>query len=152
MAYHAILSPQIGYSLETMTFEDEDLKKIQAYANNAYKPKIGLSRKFPIAVLQGSTCYCGLDHPEFYTTRGYKQLQLLVESLRNKDETGDLIKASLEYEQLNAGCMAPILEATTLSYQKWTKFTWIGSIKIFLESGITSDYSNSMASNPTEGK
>ena len=101
----------------------------------AYRPKIGLNRNFPNAVVQGSTQYCGLAQPTFYTIHGSKQLQLLIGTIRKKDDTGDLACAPLELEQQESGYITPILsKETQIEYQMWSPSTWISSIKRFLTS------------------
>ena len=61
--------------------------------------KVVLNRNFPTAVFQGPVEYGGLAHLLLYTQQGYKQIQLLVGTIRNEDDTGKLIKAFLAYEQ-----------------------------------------------------
>ena len=67
MAYHGILQTKIGYALAVTTLIEKELKKIQYAADIVYKPKIGLNRNFPSAVLQGLNDSCDLAHPSFYT-------------------------------------------------------------------------------------
>ena len=99
----------------------------------AYRPKIGLNRKFPNAVVHGPPIYCGLPHPPFCTQQGYKQLQLLTGTTRNRDDTGDLEKVSLKYEQQESGYISPLLSGRALlTYQQWPPSTWIGSIRKIL--------------------
>jgi len=98
-----------------------------------YWPKIGLNRNFPNAVVQGPTQYCGLAQPPFYTIQGSKQLQLIIGTIRNEDDTGDLARASLELEQQELGYITPLLsKETQIDYQQWSQSTWISSIKKFL--------------------
>ena len=76
-------------------------------------PKVGLNRNFPTAVFQGPAEFGGLAHPPFYTLQGYKQIQLLMGTIRNEDDTGKLIKASLAYEQQESGYVTPIFHTST---------------------------------------
>ena len=99
MAYHGVIQAKIGYALPVTTFAEPELRKIQRALDIACRPNIGLNRNFPNAVVQGPTLYCGLAQPLLYTLQGHKQLQLLIGTIRNQDETGDLARASLEYEQ-----------------------------------------------------
>ena len=111
------------------------MRKIQRALDVVYRPKIGLNRNFPNAVVQAPSLYCGLSKPPLYTIQGHKQLQLLLGTIRNQDDTGDLARASLEYEQQESGYIMPILDKNTpINYQKWSPDTWIGSIKSFLHS------------------
>jgi len=130
MAYHGILQTKIGYALAVTTFTKEELKKIQSAANVAYKPKIGLNRHFPNAFIQGPNDFCGLAHPPFYTQQGFKQLQMFLGTIRNKDDTGEYIKALLELEQQESGYITPILLVeTSITYLAWSPNTWVGSVK-----------------------
>ena len=74
-----------------------------------------------------------LAQPPLYTIQGSKQLQLLIGTIRNQDDTGDLARAPLEFEQQESGYITPILHAdTSTEYQRWSPYTWISSIKQFL--------------------
>ena len=118
MAYHGVLQAQLGYSLGTTTFTKQQLQPIQTIIDQAYKPKIGLNRKFPTEVLQGPPEFNGLSTIPLITTQGFKQTQLLIGSLRNDDDTGKLTSATLQYEQIDSGLTTPILQTTTtLTYQ-----------------------------------
>ena len=65
--------------------------------------------------------------------QGYKQIQLMIGSIRNKDEASKLILASLKYKQMELGYITLILnDNTPITYQKWSPPTWIGSVKFFL--------------------
>ena len=112
MADHCVLQAQLGYSLGTTTFTKTQLQPIQTIIDQAYKPKIGLNRKFPTKVLQGPPEFNGLSTIPLITTQGYKQTQLLIGSLHNGDDTGKLARASLEYEQQESGYLTPILDKT----------------------------------------
>ena len=114
MAYHGVLQAQLGYSLGTTTFTTQQLKPIQTITDQAYKPKIGLNRNFPTAVLQGPLEYNGLSTTPLITTQGFKHTQLLIGSLRNEDDTGNLTNATLQYEQLKSGLTTPILRQSTI--------------------------------------
>ena len=99
MAYHSVLQAKIWYALAVTTFTKPQLRKIQRTSDVAYRPKIRLNKNFPNVVVQGPPQYCGLTQPPFYIIKGSKQLQLLISTIRNKDDTGDLTRASLELEQ-----------------------------------------------------
>ena len=60
IAYHGVLQAKIGYALAVKTFTEPQLRKIQRTVDVTYRPKIGLNRNFPNAVVQGPTQYCGL--------------------------------------------------------------------------------------------
>ena len=89
MAYHGILQTKIGYALAVTTFTELQLKNIQRAADIAYKQKNDLNRNFPGAVMHGPYEICRLSHPPFYTQQGFKQIQLMIGSIKNKDDTGD---------------------------------------------------------------
>jgi len=134
MAYHVVIQAKIGYVLPVTTFSKPELRKIQRALDVTYRPTIGLNRNFPNAVVQGPSLYCSLSQPSLYTIQGHKQLQLLLGIIRNQDDTGDLARASLEYEQQGSRYIIPILDKDTPTrYQIWSPETWIGSIKTFLQ-------------------
>ena len=133
MAYHGVLQAKIGYALAVTTFTEPQLRKIQRTADIAYRPKTGLNINFPNTVVQGPTQYCGLAQLPLYTIQGSKQLQLLIGTIRNQDNTGALAQASLELEQQESGYITPILHADiSTEYQQWSLNIWISSIKQFL--------------------
>ena len=120
MAYRGILQTKTGYALALTTFTEAELKKIlQRAVDIAYKSKIGLNRNFPSAVLQSQNDFCGLAHPPFYTQQGFKQLHMLLGTIRNKGNTGDYIKASLELEQQESGYTIPILSKHPSHIKDW---------------------------------
>ena len=108
MVYHGILQTKIGYALAVPTFTEKELKKIQRAADIAYKPIVGLNKNFPSAVLQGPNEFCRLAHPLFYTQKDLKKIQMILGTIRNKDDTGEYITAPLELEQQEAGHTTPI--------------------------------------------
>ena len=132
MAYQKIIQAKIGYALAVTIFTEKELKKIQRVVDTAYRPKTGLNRHFPNRVVQGPSKYYGLAQPPFYITQGYKQLQLLIGTIRNQGDTGKLARASLEFEQQESSYITLILSnITPTTYQEWTPKTWVGSIKEF---------------------
>ena len=72
MAYHGVIQAKIGYALPVTTFKEPELRKIQRALDIAYRPKIGLNRNFPNALVQGPSLYCGLSQPPLYTIQGHK--------------------------------------------------------------------------------
>ena len=133
MAYFGILHAKVGYAMGVSTFSESDLAPLQWSADSAYKPKIGLNRNFPPEVFHGPSDYGGLGNISLYSMQGFKQIQLLIGSVRNQDEASKLILASLQYEQMESGYITPLLSTcTATTYQKWSPSTWIGSIKTFL--------------------
>ena len=135
MAYFGILHAKVGYAMGVSTFSESDLATLQWKADSAYKPKIGLNRNFPREVFHGPSDYGGLSNISLYSMQGFKQIQLLIGSIRNQDEASKLILASLQYEQIESGYITPLLSAQTeTTYQKWSPPTWIESVKTFLTS------------------
>ena len=74
MAYHGVLQAKIVYALAVTTFIEPQLRKIQRTADVAFRPKIGLNRNFPNAIVQGPTQYCGLVQTPLCMIQGSKQL------------------------------------------------------------------------------
>ena len=67
-------------------------------------------------------------------TQIYKQLQMLLGSLRDKNETGKLLESSLAYTQLEARITTPILSQHIFPiFLQYTKRTWIHSVKESLQ-------------------
>ena len=135
MAYFGILHAKVGYAMGVSTFSESDLAPLQWSSDSAHKPKIGLNRNFPPEVFHGPSDYGGLGNIPLYAMQGFKQIQLLIGSVRNQDEASKLILASLQYEQMESGYITPLLSmCISTTYQKCSPSTWIGSIKAFLTS------------------
>ena len=103
MAYFGILHAKVGYAMGVSTFTESDLSPLQWKVYSVFKQKIGLNMNFPSDVSHGPSDYGSLGNISLYTMQGYKQIQLLISSIRNKDEAGELIMASLQYEQMELG-------------------------------------------------
>ena len=124
MAYFGIFHAKAGYAMGVSAFTESDLSPLQWKADSVYKPKIGLNRNFPSDVFHGPSDYGGLSNISLYTMQGYKQIQLLIGSIRNRDEAEELIRASLQYEQMESGYISPLLgKLISLTYQKWSPST-----------------------------
>ena len=133
MAYFGILHTNVRYALGVSTFTETDLAPLQWKADSASKPKIGLNINFPAAVFRSPLEFGGLETIPLHTIQGYKQIQLFIGSIRNQDEAGKLSMASLKFEQMESGYIAPIMNSrTSITYQKWATPTLVGSIQKFL--------------------
>ena len=96
MAYHRILLPMITYPLAVTTFTKKDTKQMQTLTDKTYKTQMKLNRNFPQAVYRGTPRYGGLGVVPITTHQAYKQIQLLIGSIKNGDSGGDLAQQSLE--------------------------------------------------------
>ena len=89
-----------------------------------------LNRNFPHAVYRGTPCYGGLGIVSLTTHQAYKQIQLLIGSIRNGDSGGDLALKSLEYLQLEAGTSNSVLSPTPDdNTHNWLTTTWLTSVQ-----------------------
>ena len=94
---------------------------------------MGMNRHFPNAVYRGMPRYGGLAVAPLSTHQGYKQLQLLVGSVRNGDSGGDMVIQSQEYLQLEAGISTSILNPQQHDkHAVWLTKTWLTSVRQFL--------------------
>ena len=73
---------------------------------------VGLKQNFLAAVFQDSSDYKEISTISLITTQGFKQTQLLIGSLQNKDNIGKLALGTLQYKQLKSRLTISILENT----------------------------------------
>lgn len=88
MAYHQVLLAMVTYPMAVTTMTAKDMTDMQVVMDRTYKTKMHLNRHFPNEVYRGSERYGGLSIAPLITHQGYKQIQLLIGSLRNGDSGG----------------------------------------------------------------
>ena len=72
----------------------------------------------------------GLGEDNVYIGLRFKQIQLLMGHIHNKDNTGNMILQELYYTQLIVGVHTPILDYDTAEiFLTWTDPSWITFIK-----------------------
>ena len=120
--------------MTSTTFTYKQIQNLQIKADKYYISKLGFSSKFPRVILRASHKYGGFKQSTLLMTQIYKQLQMLLGSLRDKNETGKLLESSLAYTQLEAGITTPILsQHTSPIFLQYTKRMWIHSVKESLQ-------------------
>ena len=112
---------------------ENEFQPMQTLLDKTYKNNMGLNRHFPNAVYRGTPRYGGLAVAPLSTHQGYKQIQLLIGSVRNGDSGGDMVTQSQEYLQLEAGTPISILNPHKQDAHKaWLTQTWLTSVRTFL--------------------
>ena len=109
-AYHNVLIPRISFPLTTITMIEKDLKEMQVKVDKVYLPRVGLSRHFPLEVLNRPSDYWGLEHKTFNDRQGITKIKLPIGSIRKDVDISKLIQASLELTQLEPGLETPIMK------------------------------------------
>ena len=69
---------------------EQDMSDMQTTLDKTFKTNMHLNRYFPNAVYRGTERYGGLSISPLTTRKGCKQVQLLIESMRNGDNRGDM--------------------------------------------------------------
>jgi hypothetical protein len=111
VAYNLFYLPSLGHGIcaTTLSFQ-EYYEDIQRPVINAILPKMGINRKASRAVVFGTAQFGGLGLDHLATLQGHIRLQYLLGHLLCGDRTGQLMRISIEYTQLDCGTMENILE------------------------------------------
>ena len=130
MAYHRVILAMGTYPMAVTTMAEKDLLDMQITLDKTYKTKMHLNRHFPNAVYRGTEQYGRLKISPLTTHQGYKQIKILIDSMRNGDSGGDLAIQSLEYLQMEAGTSTSVLHPTAgKDRTKWLQYIWLTSIR-----------------------
>ena len=92
-----------------------------------YLNAIKYNRHFPRKVVYGHTDKGGLGITKLYTMQGIKQIETLLLTLRNNDESSHLLHISAQLLQLEAGTSKPILSFPITNLDHLTP-TWLTSL------------------------
>jgi hypothetical protein len=111
-----MLSIAYGTPVTTLPFKECD--DLQKPVVNAILPKMGITSKPPRAVVFGTARYGGiwLDHP--ISVQSHGQLQYLIGHLQYQDTKGQLIRMTMEFTQMECGCMGNVLDKSHKQYAR----------------------------------
>ena len=93
----------LQYPLPVTCLSETQCTSILAPVLNTALPAIGISRRFRREFIQGPAECMGLGLPSLYTFQGAAHIDLLVTHWRETNDTGNLLRASLESLKLEIG-------------------------------------------------
>jgi hypothetical protein len=130
MAYEFFYIPAMRYSLSITSINQMDFETIQRKATGALLSIMGFNRNMPREVVFSSKLYQGLSLKHLYDIQGVDGTRLLLQEVNSTSTTGQLMRATIDVIQMEAGIGRPILEDNRpLAYIEWG---WIPSIRDFL--------------------
>jgi len=132
LLYSSRYLPSTKYSLPITTLSRKQVDQIQARATKAILSSLGINRMFPRAVAFGPPQYGGLGLQHLLTKQGTSQVALIIGHLREPfSDNGKISLNNLDYAEITAGVLAPILETPKTKYAHLTG-PWLDSHRVFL--------------------
>ena len=128
MGVRNVLWPSLRYSLPSTSFSIADCKEIIKPIKNLVLPKLGLSKKFPHAILYSLLKYGGRNFPNIYWEQGILHIDTLLSHALAQTITGKLILSELENLQLEVGELVPVLSLDFYKYSYRTTPCWAHSL------------------------
>jgi len=102
-SYKSVWLPKIFYCLPVTTFSDIQCHKIQSKILQTVLPKLGISRKFPLALVYGPKRFGGLEFENIYAEQGIRHILWMIYCLRTVNQISPLMEIYIRYAQLEAG-------------------------------------------------
>jgi hypothetical protein len=107
-----------------------DMEKMQQKATAAFLSKMGYNRYMPREVVFGHKLHQGLGIRHLYDMQGIDGTIALLQELNSTNTINEILIATIQTIQLEAGIRKPVYEDTTpLDYVSWS---WLMSIRDFL--------------------
>jgi hypothetical protein len=120
------------YSLPITALSRKQVDQIQARPTKAILSSLGINRMFPRAVAFGPPQYGGLGLQHLLTKQGTSQVALIIGRLREPfSDKGKISLNNLDYAQITAAVLAPLLETPKTKYAHLTN-PWLDSHRVFL--------------------
>ena len=125
LAYNGYLIPSLAYRLATSSLTFKQCKELQSIIDPILLHAYGLQRNLPKIVIFSTTSKAGLGIIHLYHLQGLEKLKLFLMHLRRDDTTGDLIRISMAYTQLEIGIETFFLQKDYYTYKPFLTETWI---------------------------
>jgi hypothetical protein len=130
LAYETSYIPAMRYSLTTTAIHQLDMEKIQQQATAAFLSKMGFNRNMPREVIFGHKTHQGLGLRHLFDMQGIDGTIALIQELNSNSATTEILMATTQTIQLEAGISKNIFEDTTpLAHVSWS---WLMSVRDFL--------------------
>ena len=132
MGVRNILWLTIRYSLPATSFSVKQCEEIIRPIKHFVLPKLGLSKKFPHAILYSPLKYGGRNFPNIYWEQGILHIDTLLSHASALTITGKLILSEIENLQLEVGELVPVLSLDFYKYSYRTTPCWAHSLWEFI--------------------
>ena len=130
MIYHGVLRDKLRYALAVTILSERELKKHNRQRTLYVNQKSASTGIFQIQQCTVLQYIVDCHTLPFILNKAANNSNYSFAPSKNKDDTGDLARLSLEQEQQESSDSIPILsKQASIWYKKWTTPTWIGSIK-----------------------
>jgi hypothetical protein len=130
LAYETSYLPAMRYSLTTIAIHQLDMEKIQQHATTAFLSEMGYNRNMPREVVYGHKMHQSLGFRHLFDIQGIDGTAALIQELNSSGTTNELLMATLQTTQIEAGISRNIFQDTIpLPHVPWS---WLMSIRDFL--------------------
>jgi hypothetical protein len=119
------------YSLAAMSVNEEALHSIQSKVVPIMLQRMHVNRNLSTAIRHGPAVFGGLDIMDIRTEAGIEALNFFRNAIYSSSPVGTMILINVQYSQLEAGIVSPILQHPSLPLPYITT-TWITSLRDFL--------------------
>ena len=85
-------------------------RRMNTYINSVTKPKLGINRHTPKAVVYGPMKYGGLNYPQFKMIQMKKSIMYLIKQLRWDKDMAKELRVNIKLTQLMSGFEALLME------------------------------------------
>jgi hypothetical protein len=131
LAFWQYYTPQVGFSIPTLSLSQANCCSIQAPALAATLSKLHLNQHTAWSIIFGAACLGGLELPELYSSTRMGQLHLYVGHLHLRDKTSTFILIDISYNQLLVGSTTLFFNLP-LPYSTTADGGWLISIWQFI--------------------
>jgi hypothetical protein len=133
LLYSSRYLPSMKYSLPLTTLSRKQVDQIQPRPTKAILSSLGINRMFQRAVAFGPPQYGGLGLQHLLTKHGTLQVALIIGHLQEPFiDNGKISLNNLDYAQITAGVLAPLLETPKTKYAHLIN-PWLDSHHVFLD-------------------
>lgn len=110
-AYSRIYIPSMVYCLPATNLDEKSLTAVQKRAVHKFLPAMGYAHSFHRDIVYGPLQFGGLALEKLYTEECVAKIGSLIQHLRASTTLGQAMAINLDWTQLTAGTLTPILES-----------------------------------------
>ena len=126
-----MVCPKLEYPLAVTQFHQLECDEITSPVLRACLAKMGYNANMPREVVYGPVEMGGLGAHDYFIEQGIRQVSTLVGHIRQRSETGALIRSCLQWCQIQAGSEFHLLETPEFPVD-YIETCWIMNVRDFL--------------------
>ena len=129
--FHTIpttIMKSLEYPLAALSLTQAECNKLVRPIFNAALPQSKICRNFPHALIYGTKDVLGFNFNDLYIPQGAAKVKILLKHLYTDDLTGPLLRANLEWAQIEVGVGRNIFDLDYDTYGHLLPPTWIKSL------------------------